>query len=706
MARSFPGIRPTWIILGSVLALSLLAALALPYGAIAIPLLVLIGGGYGIVRLAARRRLLRNELPVREHGGGRRESKREFDLARKHAWHAARMHGDLVAGMSHELRAPLTAILGHAELLERSGLKPEQRDYVATVRKSAHNLLGIIDDVLIWSGLESGRAHLNEVGFNLVETVEDTLNLLAPLAFEKDLDLAYLIYRDVPLHLRGDPLRFQQILTNLVSNAIKFTDGGGVTARLMLENEDAETCTLRVSVADTGCGIDPADMDRLFDMYERLQNDGAESGSGLGLAISKRLLEMMGGYITVDSTPGKGSDFQFVLPLKKALHREQRWVPWTALQGKRVWLADDYATARIALAHHLEFWRMEVLEMDTREELRSCLDEPDLTPRPDVVIIGLRAADLDSREPLTSLLEDCRRTGLPVLALLTSIDRNLLASLEVAGATQALPKSTTRPRLYRGLCELTGVSVAGAPEDERSLDNLPTLVADNSKAARRYLAALLGGFGAGVAQAADGREALEAWRKGNFPLVLVDAEMPHMDGGAVIRAIRELAANDQRPLLIAMTADPERRDALLAAGADECLVKPFDAQGLWRTLQSHLPMLAYAPRSRRRRKDDRQPGARLAADPELSALLVEELPRQTEAIVASVRDADWQRAGAEIHTLNGTAAFYGLEDVRAAATALKERLEESDSLGEHDLKPLHAAVEAALESLGRRLETS
>lgn len=675
MTRWSPGSRPSRIILRPVLAFA---------------------------RFAARSRPAWNESAAREGGDVPQDRKREFELAREHAWNAARMHGDVVASMSHELRAPLTAILGHTDLLERSGLKPEQREYVATVRKSAHNLLGIIDDVLVWSGLESGRAHLNEVGFNLVETIEDTLNLLAPLAFEKDLDLVYLLYRDVPLHLRGDPLRFQQILTNLVSNAIKFTDSGSVTVRLMLENEGAETCTLRVSVADTGCGIDAADMDRLFDRYERLQTGTAESGSGLGLAISKRLLEMMDGYVTVESTPGKGSDFQFVLPLKKALHREQRWVPWTALQGKRVWLADDYATARIALAHHLEFWRMEVLEMDTREELRRCLDEPDLTPRPDVVIVGLRAADLDGGKPLTALLEDCRRAGLPVLALVTSIDRNLLAGLETAGASLALPKSATRPRLYRGLCELTGVSMAGVPEDERALDNLPTLVADNSKAARRYLAALLGGFGAGVAQAVDGREALEAWRKGNFPLVLVDAEMPHMDGAAVIRTIRELATNDQRPLLIAMTAAPERRDALLAAGADECLVKPFDAQVLWRTLHSHLPMLAQAPPPRRRKDDRRPAAARLVADPELSALLVEELPRQIEAVAVAVRAGDRRRANAEIHTLNGTAAFYGLDDVRAAATALKGRLGSGASTDEQGLESLYEAVDTALETLGRR----
>lgn len=644
-------------------------------------------------------RLSQSEHQVREYSEALRGRERELALARDHARNAARMRADLVAGMSHELRAPLTAILGHTDLLERSALKPEQRDYVATVRKSARNLLGIIDDVLAWSGLESGRASLNEVGFNLIETAEDTLNLLAPLAFEKDLELVHLIYRDVPVHLRGDPLRFQQILTNLVSNAIKFTERGGVTVRVMLEEEDADTCTLRVSVADTGRGIAQADMGRLFDMYERLQSGAAESGSGLGLAISKRLLEMMGGDITVESEPGKGSDFQFVLPLKKVAHREQRWLPWTDLQGKRVWLADDYRTARIALAHHLEFWRMEVVEMDTRAELQDCLAEPGLTPPPDAVILGLKAADLaDERDALVRLLDDCRRAELPVLALVTSIDRDLLDEVEAAGASVALPKSSNRLRLYRTLCGLTGVPVAGGSEDGRPLEDVAALVADNSLATRRYLAALLSGLGAGVAQAADGQEALVAWRKGNFPLVLMDAEMPLMDGSAAIRAIRELAASGRQPLLIAMTADanPERRDALLAAGADACLIKPFDEQGLWRTLEPLLPQFS-GPRPAAPVGNAR--AAHLAADPELSVLLAEELPRQTDAVAEAVQASDWPRARAEIHTLHGTAAFYGLEDLRNVAAAVEQRLQGGEAVGEDELRELRDAVEKALAAL-------
>ncbi|MES1944350.1 protein GacS/BarA [Salinisphaera sp. PC39] len=643
-------------------------------------------------------RLTQSEHQVREYSEALRGRERELALARDHARNAARMRADLVAGMSHELRAPLTAILGHTSLLERSGLNGEQREYVATVRKSARNLLGIIDDVLAWSGLESGRASLDEVGFNLIETVEDTLNLLAPLAFEKDLELVHLIYRDVPVHLRGDPLRFQQILTNLVSNAIKFTDRGGVTVRLMLESEDDERCTLRVSVADTGRGIDARDMDRLFDMYERLRSGAAEAGSGLGLAISKRLLEMMGGDITVDSEPGRGSDFQFVLPLRKAPHRDQRWMPWTGLQGKRAWLADEDATARIALAHHLGFWGMDVTELDGHAALPDKLAASPDTARPDVVLVGLRAADLTGRERLSAAIAACREAGLPVLALVTSIDRDVLSALEGLGANMALPKSSNRLRLYRSLCDLSGVPAPdAAPSHERPLENVPALVADNSEAARRYLAALLSGLGAGVAQAADGNEAVAAWRKANFPLVIVDSEMPGLDGAGAIRRIRELAAAGRQPVIVAMTADadPERRRALLAAGADESLVKPFDESGLWRAVQPHMPQLAYVPEP----SGGGGRAAHLASDPELSALLAQELPRQTEAVADALRAGDGERAAAEIHTLHGTAAFYGLEAIRAAAATVETRIQAGETPAEVDLGDVEAAVRDALAAL-------
>ena len=330
-------------------------------------------------------RLTRSEDEAREATQALRGQTRQLADARAHARNATRMRADLVAGMSHELRTPLTAILSHSDLLDRSPLSKRQRENVTTVKKSARNLLRLIDDVLEWSGIEAGKANLNEIGFNLSEVVEDTVGLLAPLSYEKDLELAHIIYQDVPVRLRGDPQRFQQILTNLVSNAIKFTRTGGITIRVMLEDESDESVSVRVSVADSGPGIDKDAQVRLFDMYERL-DQVTEIGTGLGLAICKKLLEIMGGHISVDSQLGKGADFQFVVPFKKSQHREQNFVAWSDLQGIKVWLQDDYTIARMALAHQLEHWQIELYEMDTRYDLQSCLEDMGADTKPDAII--------------------------------------------------------------------------------------------------------------------------------------------------------------------------------------------------------------------------------------------------------------------------------------------------------------------------------
>lgn len=643
-----------------------------------------------------RQRLTRSEDEARVANQALRGQTQQLDQARAASRSAARMRADLVAGMNHELRTPLTAILGHADLLARSPLDKRQSEHVDTVRKSARSLLNLINDVLEWSSIEAGKINPNELGFNLAETVEDTLTLLAPLAFEKDLELAQMIYQDVPLRLRGDPQRFQQVLTNLVSNAIKFTQTGGITIRIMLEEQDENSVVIRVSVADTGPGIDRQRQRQLFDMYHRLDS-AASIGSGLGLAISKRLLELMGGEISIDSEPGKGADFQFVLPLKKSLHREQNTIPWSGLQGQRIWVHDNHHTARLALIHHLEAWQTEVLEMDTREDLLACLEDNPTGAAPDVAIIGLRAAD--ATDPaLHALLAACRTAKLPVLTLLTSIDTDLHKTLEASGASASLPKSLNRLQLYSQLCQLTGVEEPNNTQVEQPLFGLNMLIAENSPAARSYLAALLTGLGAGVAQVADGEAAVNAWRKANFPLVLLDWQMPILDGASAAARIRDQAASGKQPVLVGITADSRAstHKRLLNAGMDACLVKPFDEQQLMHCLQPFLSQLTGAEKPT---GETRARAGKLTDDPELAGQLKRELPRQRDALYGALAEEDTDRAAAEIHTLHGTAAFYGLAKLKAAAMRIETCLQESQTPSTAQLQQLDKTLEQALADL-------
>lgn len=278
----------------------------------------------------------------------------ELDLARKEALEASRIKSEFLANMSHEIRTPLNGILGFTHLLQKSELTPRQLDYLNTIEKSADSLLAIINEILDFSKIEAGKLVLDSIPFNLRDLLQDTLTILAPAAHAKQLELISLVYRDTPVSLVGDPLRLKQILTNLVSNAIKFTREGTIVARAMLEDdgEDESNAQLRISVQDTGIGLSNEDVRALFQAFSQADNSLSRQpgGTGLGLVISKRLVEQMGGEIGVDSTPGEGSTFWISLTLPRA-REDAEDLPAPPLLGRRVAVLEHHDLARQALEH-------------------------------------------------------------------------------------------------------------------------------------------------------------------------------------------------------------------------------------------------------------------------------------------------------------------------------------------------------------------
>lgn len=612
-------------------------------------------------------RLMRSEARAQRASNALRNREITLDRARQQARDATRLRTDMLAGISHELRTPLVAILGQADTLSDSKLDHEQHTQVALIHNSTRHLLGLLDSVLEWSGVDRHRGAIDEVGFNIADTIEETITLLAPMAYEKNLELAHLVYQDVPARLRGDPLRFQQVLTNLVSNAIKFTDHGSVVVRAMLEQETEELVQVRVSVRDTGSGISSNDQSRLFNIYERLENAANRAGTGMGLAISKHLLELMGGSIDIDSQPGAGSEFHFTLPLRKALQDEGETRVGSDLTGRCLWLMEPFEPSRHALKHRFETWRTTVIELDSEAALRTALAAcgGDLPP-PDAIIMAVPANPVEAL-PLRRLLQEHAGRP-PCITLVSSNDRGIHQQLERAGATRSMPKFTPQLRFYRELCAALGITHSPARANDAALEDIQALIAEDNPAGQRYLRAQLTELGARVAVVGSGDEAVSAWQKGAFPLVLADDRMPGLDGPGVFRRIRTMAGASAQPILIGISADPtaDARRRFLDAGADACLIKPFDTGEILQRVRPLLKTaLAPAPAT---------PAPDLTTDPELVALLAQELPKQLAAVEAALTKHDYQLARDCIHTLHGTAAFYRLATLKDAAAHTEQLL--------------------------------
>ncbi|MDB5967909.1 MAG: response regulator [Hydrocarboniphaga sp.] len=604
-----------------------------------------------------------------------------------------RQQSELFSGMTHELRTPLTAILGFSDLLRKTRLTELQDDYLATLDRSARGLLSMLNDVLDWSRIEAGRLSLNLERFDLADAVEDVVALLAPLAYEKQLELVHIIYHDVPLQLDGDAQRLRQILTNLLSNAIKFTEHGEVVLRVMKEREQGKRVWLRASVTDSGSGLTEQQRARLFVPFEQFQGGNRHPGTGLGLTIVKKLVDLMSGSITVESEPGQGSTFSVLLEFGASPTPVQTW---EHLRNRTIWTCETHPTAGLALSHSLQFWGIEVTSFDELAPLVSRLRHAPRQNRPDLVIVGVKPADLllEAMQALGSLCMDAHP---PLLALLTSASPSDQQEAIDLGAARALPKSVGRLQLYRELCDLVR-----SGHTKPMLEGQTLLIADNNPSNLRYLAALGRELGASVLEARDGDEAMAIWRQRGCDFALIDYRMPGLDGLGVVRLIRSAEIKkpaEQRTRLVATSAHlaPHERQALREAGADEVLIKPFDEAQLLRALTPRLARELLLP-----------PGpSRLAQDAELLELLCEELPLQLKDLEDAFARGDAVAARAAAHTLNGSAAFYQLAQLKAAASDMEEQLAASAFSGvvAGGLPRLRAALHETLEVIGARTDS-
>ena len=640
----------------------------------------------------------------------------ELDLARKEALEASRIKSEFLANMSHEIRTPLNGILGFTHLLQKSDLTPRQQDYLSTIEKSADSLLGIINEILDFSKIEAGKLVLDSIPFNLRDLIEDTLTILGPAAHAKHLELVSLIYRDTPLSLIGDPLRIKQVLTNLVSNAIKFTNEGTVVVRAMVEDERADRAQLRISVQDTGIGLTDQDLRALFQAFSQADNSLSRQpgGTGLGLVISKRLIEQMGGEIGVDSIPEEGSEFWISLSLPKA-RDDIEDLPRAALLGRRVGLLEQHPLARQALQHQLESCGLEVLPFDSLDLLQGAVAGAQTSEQPiEIAVLGVSHREIPPQQ-LCQRLWDFEVLGCKCVVL--------SPTSEQAQYHEALPESHTHAqlqskpactrKLQRVLLDLLrppqalGESLA-LPETRPPR----VLCVDDNPANLLLLETLLTDMGGDVDAVSSGADALEAVKRKSFDLVFMDVQMPGMDGRQATEAIRQWEVeNGQPPLpVIALTAHAlsNEKRSLLQSGLDDYLTKPISERQLaqvilkWTGLPLARSFLAAPAEVLLPENDlkvlDAEEGLRLAAGKaDLAADMLSMLLASLEddrQIIRQARQANDRQAMIDrVHRLHGATRYCGVPQLRAACERSETLLKQNHPSAAQAMDELDSAIE-------------